>query len=141
MVSEEITLSINVFWGSKTFEHKIEHFKQVKPAFIYWILNVIEQNRTCKNFLKILSNLKEQIRRFLYNQWGVMISNSFSDYICLFIVQYLRTSLSESDTFHKFGIDFMDFLPPPELKHSQRLRIRGLMHRSGNERIQSNSIS
>mmetsp|Transcript_2712 Transcript_2712/g.3656 ORF Transcript_2712/g.3656 Transcript_2712/m.3656 type:complete len:734 (+) Transcript_2712:116-2317(+) len=130
--SNEMTLSINIFWGSQSFLHKVQHFPDVRKCFDYWLLNVIEQNRFFESFNRILANLKNQIHRFLYNTWGEMISLDFAEELAEGIMKYLLESMSSNDVFFVNNGDPFKHLPPPDEKHTQRLKIRGLMHRNGN---------
>jgi len=59
---------VNIFWGnsgSSDFIHKL--INQKFEAFSYWILNIMEQNKTILD--SILPDLKNVLRSFLVNQF------------------------------------------------------------------------
>lgn len=84
-----MTLSLNMFWGTKNFTSKLSTNKAVQKAFTYWMVNVVEQNRNCSNFLLILANLKIQIERFLYNQWTEFVPETVVEDVCSCVFQHL----------------------------------------------------
>eukprot|EP00924_Labyrinthula_sp_SR-Ha-C_P006951 maker-scaffold_8-snap-gene-5.9-mRNA-1 protein AED:0.02 eAED:0.02 QI:88/0.66/0.75/1/0/0/4/178/372 len=138
VISEYLTVSLNVFWGSDLFVKKIQK-EPVLKTFEYWMINVLEQNRRCSNFLLILSNLEAQIERFLYNQWAEKIPKEFIQHLANLCLDHVVKTISTEDKF--FSVEevkiiqqtssLSSFLLEKDKKHSQRLRIRGLMHRTG----------
>lgn len=124
--STQMTISLNIFWGNHNFLEKLVRNKAVKTSFEHWVLNIIEQNHPFSSFKRILANLEEQLVLFLYDQWKETISSEFAKQLTLLIVEHLKPSL---------GNNFEKSLPSKDKKYSQRLRIRGLMHRAGKRPI------
>ena len=54
VTSTELSISINVFWGSERFMAKLRNIDGVKAAFHLWLVNVLEQNRSVPSFSRIL---------------------------------------------------------------------------------------
>ncbi len=39
------------------------------PAFRYWLLNIVEQNKPCESFVRVLARLPEALSNFFMTQW------------------------------------------------------------------------
>lgn len=111
-------VSVNIFWGEGgdyNFTDKVlKH-----PTFSatrYWILNVIEQNRSQQSFGRMLARLDEVILNFLLKQWHEKLQPTHLTIIRNFILDYLQISV----------LPEIEENPP---KHPPLLKIRGLLHR------------
>ena len=61
-------------------------------AFTHWLLNVVEQNRSCENFVKILSRLPEAIFHFLKNQWHEEATSEQLERLVALVMTHLQIS-------------------------------------------------
>ena len=61
-------------------------------AFSHWLLNIIEQNRNCASFVKVLSRLSEALYHFLLNQWHEEATNEQLAFLVSHVMQYLNIS-------------------------------------------------
>lgn len=111
------TISINTFYGDsgdtafakKTFDHRFN-------AAMYWILNVIEQNRGFESFPEVISNLPIALPEFFFKQWHEKVSEEHLQRIIKRILDYCGYT------------DGPPAYDGPVKKHVQ-LKIRGLRWR------------
>lgn len=117
VTSTELTISINYFWGdagTNTYVQKLLTTR--KDAFMYWLLNIIEQNRSLPTFPAYLVRMREMISKFLFKQWHEVLNDEQLDIILDEIKNYL--GLSEYPTSSDISIG-----------KSASLKIRGLLWR------------
>ena len=64
-------ISANIFYGDSGDYNYIAKILNppYKEQFLYWLLNIIEQNRHFDTFTKILSRLPECLAHFFLKQW------------------------------------------------------------------------
>ena len=116
-------ISCNVFFGdggSNNYLEKIlsdpyrEHFK-------FWLLNILEQNRDCDSYPKILARLPEVLNHFFVKHWHEKASNVQIEKVMNFVQENIDLDQEPKQmTESKF---------PPQLK------IRGLRGRVAKEEI------
>merc|ERR1711874_125751 len=116
-------ISLNFFFGDPgeegRFLEKLLHPPYL-PSFSYWLLNVIEQNRSCESFGKILARLPEVVRNFSMKHWHEVPTEKQVEKMVEIILEYCHMDrVPQCETRTKF---------PPVLK------IRGLLHRDGSKR-------
>ncbi|RNA34517.1 amiloride-sensitive sodium channel subunit beta [Brachionus plicatilis] len=102
--SPELTISVNVFFGDageNVYMSKILKSDQ-KEAFMYWIFNIIKQNMPFPSFNRILANLKESLRGFLFKQWHESLDEQQIDEIYKESVNQLSS----------LGLEFKSRHPP-----------------------------
>ncbi|TRY64207.1 hypothetical protein TCAL_11500 [Tigriopus californicus] len=112
-------ISLNMFYGDGGESQYVR--KILRPPyrahFEYWLLNVVEQNRSQPSFERILSRLPEVLAHFFMKQWH---DTAESDLIqtCVEIIRQ-HCHIQE--------------LPPKndQSKFPPMLKIRGLLHRDG----------
>ena len=64
-------ISLNMFYGDageNNFAEKILK-EPYRPHFEYWLLNIVEQNRACESFGRMLPRMHEVIWQFFMKQW------------------------------------------------------------------------
>ncbi|XP_039250544.2 tRNA wybutosine-synthesizing protein 5-like [Styela clava] len=117
VTSETISVSINVFFGDfGTNRYISRHLVgQSWPAFRYWILNIVEQNRQHKSFQRTLERLKACIENLLLKQFHEVATEEQLNFLVKMIMEYLQ--ISELPKFSEGG------------KHPPPLKIRGLRWR------------
>jgi len=112
-------ISMNFFYGDPGENRFLN--KLFSPPYVthfnYWFLNIIEQNRECQSFSKMLPRLPEVVKHFVLKQWHEIPSEEQIDRLVDLVkvhcdIKELPTSRDE--VISKF---------PPVLK------IRGLLHR------------
>ena len=68
------TISINFFWGESGRHAYVDKLLRVCPdAFLYWVLNIVEQNRAQPAFPQTLRHFDDAMRIFLKQQWASMV--------------------------------------------------------------------
>ena len=121
--SPVLTISINVFFGDEgenNFIEKILNFKQ-RNAFFYWIYNIVQQNMSYPSFNRILANLKESLKNFLFKQWHETLNDSQAEEIYQKIIGYFNFN-ERIEELKASGMENKSKYPP-------QLRIRGLLMR------------
>lgn len=129
--SPELTISVNVFFGDpgqNVFMSKILNSDQ-KEAFMYWIFNIIKQNLPYPSFNRILANLKESLKGFLFKQWHENLDEQQVEEIYSRIIQFFDLN-QQIDHLSTLGLQFKS-------KHPPVLRIRGLLMRPSDENEQT----
>ena len=64
-------ISLNMFYGDggeNSYVGKVLR-EPYRPHFIYWLLNIVEQNRNCDSFDRMLPRLPEVLWQFFMKQW------------------------------------------------------------------------
>jgi len=117
-------ISVNFFYGDpgeNRFLYKI-YAPPYVTHFHYWFLNIVEQNRDCASFPKMLARLPEVIKHFVLKQWHETPSDDQVEKLVELVKNHCGLdelpAVDESEEKSKF---------PPVLK------IRGLLHRDGNK--------
>ena len=110
-----------MFYGDKGDNRYME--KVLRPPyrdhFKYWLLNIIEQNRACDTFPKIVHRLPEVLSHFFLKQWHEVASAEQ--------IHRVKEMLEESiDLKDVPKVETQSKFPPP-------LKIRGLRGRVGKE--------
>ena len=136
--SLEQSISINFFWGEQGRHAYVDKVLRVCPeAFFFWILNVVEQNRTQPAFLQVLRHFDDAMRIFLKQQWAEELEERHLRLIRTRVFEHLMASRTEADSFYALG----DIRQPKVLELSGsakendgackagRLKIRGLRSR------------
>jgi hypothetical protein len=121
--SPVLTISINVFFGDEgenNFIGKILNSKQ-RNALFYWIFNIVQQNMSYPSFNRILSNLKDSLKNFLFKQWHETINDSQSEEIYQNVIQYFNLD----ERIEELKISCKE----NKSKYPPQLRIRGLLMR------------
>jgi hypothetical protein len=64
-------ISVNIFYGDGTLNGFVEKIMKepYRPHFEHWLLNIVEQNRDCESFPKMLARLPEVVQHFFKKQW------------------------------------------------------------------------
>jgi len=71
VTSLENTLSVNIFFGDcgrANYITKILKYPQ-REAFMYWLTNIMEQNRPYDSFTRIVRELPYTLKQFFLKQW------------------------------------------------------------------------
>jgi len=117
--SVDASISMNVFFGDTGESNYVEKLiSQKLDCFSYWLLNVIEQNRSLENFPQILSGLPFNIERFLEQQFKEHPTEQQIGILVKIVMDYLN--ITELPKFEDFGV--VGGKPP-------KLKIRGLLWR------------
>lgn len=90
-----------------------------RDHFKYWLLNILEQNRDCDTFPKIVNRLPEVLSHFFLKQWHEIASTEQIQRV----IEMLEESIDLCDL---PKIQSQSKFPPP-------LKIRGLRGRVGKE--------
>ena len=122
--SPELTISINAFFGDggqNDFISKILKSDQ-RDALLYWIYNIIAQNLSFPSFPRVLFNLKDSLKNFLFKQWHEVLDDSQINELYTNIIGYFKLEerlreLHDDDSLEK------------KSKNPPQLRIRGLLQR------------
>ena len=119
VTSTETTISINIFFGNdgrNNYLTKIMTGSQW-DSFKYWLLNIIEQNRTKLQFQKVLQCLPESVTNFLLKQWHEIPSEEQIQTLVKVILEYCNVNEIQ--------------IPEKKehYKHAPPLKIRGLLWR------------
>jgi hypothetical protein len=122
--SPELTISINAFFGDggqNDFITKILKSKQ-RDALLYWVYNIIAQNLSFPSFPRVLVNLKDSLRNFLFKQWHESLDDSQINELHSNIISYFKFEerLNELNA---------DESLKNKSKNPPQLRIRGLLQR------------
>lgn len=121
--SPELTISINIFFGDEgqnTYLSKILISPQ-KDALLYWLYNIIKQNMVHTSFPRILVNLKESLKAFLFKQWHEVIDQNQADILYNYIIDYFDLK-SQLEELANAGLE-------KKAKNPPEIRIRGLLMR------------
>ena len=114
-------ISVNMFYGDSGDHEFIKKISDppYREHFQYWFLNIVQQNRKCDSFHRILGRLPEVIQHFFLKQWHETPTNDQVNQCVEMVLNYCQLNcLPEVQDSSKF---------PPILK------IRGLTHRNGTE--------
>jgi hypothetical protein len=81
--SPELTISINIFFGNEGENNYIEKIlnSPQRVSLLYWVYNLIEQNKPQPGFPRVLFYLKDSFKYFLYKQWHEHLSKYIYIYI------------------------------------------------------------
>lgn len=110
-------ISLNMFYGDGGDNVYLEKIlrQPYRPHFEYWLLNVIEQNKDCDSFKRMLPRLDEALAHFFVKQWHEKANPEQLQECLKLVMDYCQLKeLPEKVKDSKF---------PPVLK------IRGLLHR------------
>ena len=114
-------ISVNMFYGdgssSSGYLGKVMR-APYREHFEYWLLNIVEQNRACASFPRMLERLPEVMGHFFKKQWHEEASEEQIERA----VDLVKSHCGIGDL-PEFSGDRAKF--PPVLK------IRGLLHRDG----------
>lgn len=121
----ELTISVNMFFGDpgeSSFTQKVLHSPQ-RNSFLYWMFNIIEQNRPFASFPRMLLYLQRSIKFFLFKQWHDVLNDEQANdfYKCIvnfFQFDELVAKLNEANK---------DAIPP---KNPPNIRIRGSFYKN-----------
>lgn len=110
-------VSVNVFFGDAGSNHYItRHLTSTAwPAFKYWLLNIVEQNRSCESFTRTLERLPLCVENLLLKQFHEVATDEQLNFLVRTIMEHL--DIQRLPDFKKGGKN-----PPP-------LKIRGLRWR------------
>lgn len=117
VTSETEAVSVNVFFGDAgTNRYLSRHLTSPSwPAFRYWILNVVEQNRQYESFRRTLERLTLCVEYFLLKQYHEVATKDQLDFLVEMIMEYVGVKVLPE--FTQGG------------KHPPPLKIRGLRWR------------
>lgn len=118
VTSTKQTISINIFFGNdgdNAYLSKVMSGDQWQ-SFKYWLLNIVEQNRTKSQFQGVLQHLDETLINFLLKQWHEIPTTQQVNTLVRTVLDYC--GLKEIPT----CIEKKRWAPP--------LKIRGLLWRS-----------
>ncbi len=115
-------ISCNMFYGDRengTYVGKLLR-PPFRPHFEHWLLNIVEQNRPCESFPKMLERLPEVLFQFFVKQFHDEVTEEQLDEL----VEILKKH---------FGLDELPLMikDAKQSKFPPRLKIRGLLHRNG----------
>jgi len=109
------SVSLNYFFGNSgenDFATKV--IDQRLDSLLYWLCNIIDQNRALESFLPLLCNLKVTLRNFLHSQWYELLTEEQLLLLCPYIYEHLNTTKVETDAFAHIEII------PDDLPHIPR---------------------
>ena len=123
MTALDSGISCNIFFGNGGDNEYLE--KILKPPyedhFRFWLLNIIEQNKNCDTFPKLLARLPEVLKHFFLKQWHEEATEEQIQKTVAMVMSYCNiTELPVLPNTSKF--------PPP-------LKIRGLRGRVCKEEL------
>lgn len=136
------TISINFFWGESGRHAYVDKLLRVCPdAFLYWVLNIVEQNRSQPAFPQTLRHFDDAMRIFLKQQWAEELEERHLRLIRTRVFEHLMQTRVEGDAFYHLG----DIRQPGVLERAEanghgrsgdhaadnpgRIKIRGLRSR------------
>lgn len=112
------TMSINAFYGDAgdvTFAKKV--FDHRWNAVMYWLLNVIEQNRSMESFANVIGNLESALAEYFFKQWHERVQEDHMQRMVKRVLEYCGYPDGKAPAYDG-----------PNKKHVQ-LKIRGLLWR------------
>jgi hypothetical protein len=120
------TISVNVFFGDSgenLFVQKCLNSSQ-HDSLLYWLFNIIEQNRSYDSFNRILPKLKESLKSFLFKQWHETLDDNQINYVYDKIIEHF-----------KFDIGLLQHVDNnnSSSKNPPQLKIRGLLWRESKD--------
>ena len=123
VTSPQKTISVNVFFGNSGENNFITKLlaSDQRSALLYWLFNIIEQNRPYQSFNRLLANLKASMYCFLFKQWHESLTNEQIDDIYNEIVNYFKCDKNILDDEQ---LKVLNGKNPPVMK------IRGLLWRN-----------
>ncbi|ESN97505.1 hypothetical protein HELRODRAFT_85380, partial [Helobdella robusta] len=124
ITSTETTISINIFWGDaglNNYSLKVMR-EPTWCCFRYWLLNIIEQNRSQISFPRILNRLSESLPNFLMTQWHEKLTSSQTNELVEVVVGHLSNDNDACD-------DDDDCDVRRTVGNAPVLKIRGLLWR------------
>ena len=124
----QVTSPVDWFFGdadSNTLTAKVLKSSQ-RGSLMHWILNIVQQNRPWPSFKRLLVNLKESLRHFLYKQWHEQLEPEQIDEIYAEIIDHLKLQDLLQECLGNEAYCAKTKNPPT-------LRIRGLLMRDSNE--------
>lgn len=103
----QTTISINIFWGNSGLnDFTTKAMKQPTwLCFRYWLLNIIEQNRTHPSFVRILPRLHQSLPNFIMTQWHETLLPHQVDTLVRVIMMYLDITRNGGSGFDGVGGD------------------------------------
>lgn len=117
VTSDYVSISVNIFFGDlgkDVYINKV--FNDRRDILIYWISNILEQNRSYPSFQTLMASLDVALKNFFYKQWHEEIDND-------------KLQLLTDLLLKKFGFDEKpEKTDNLERKHLY-LKIRGLLWR------------
>ena len=128
VTSPVLTTSVNWFFGDadfNTFTTKVLKSSQ-RGSLMYWLFNIIQQNRPFPSFNRLLVHLKGSLQTFLVKQWHEVLTPEQTDEIYNEIIEYfnLKDLVEECMKNEAYTL---------KAKNPPTLRIRGLLMRDANE--------
>lgn len=122
VTSPENTISVNIFFGDAGESNYLTKIMRGSQwyGFQYWLLNIIEQNRECKQFERVLAQLPLSLENFLLKQWNEVPSVEQMEVLVKLVREYCGLDPATA-TFGSHA---------NASKHPPRLKIRGLLWRS-----------
>ena len=123
------TISVNVFFGDAGDNFYVQKLltSPQRSAFVYWLLNIVEQNRHYESFAKVLAQFRESLSSFLFKQWHESLSSEQIEVLYNEIVDYFKFDME------KYKLD-----ESKTSKHPPQLKIRGLLWRNTDEDSKTN---
>ena len=112
-------ISLNMFYGDGGVNDYVAKIlrEPYRPHFEYWLLNVIEQNRSCDSFARMLPRLPEVMWQFMMKQWHERANEDQVQECVDMVMKHLG----------------LEKLPPRSLEDQSKfppvLKIRGLLFR------------
>jgi hypothetical protein len=134
--SPELTISVNAFFGDSgetNFITKILGSPQ-RQALMYWIHNIIQQNMSYPSFRRVLLNLKDSLRAFLFKQWHEVPTSDQLDVMVESIIERFELTEKLRELQEAQGSENKPKNPP-------RLSIRGLLQRPTAKKDRSNKMN
>lgn len=104
--------------GESNFTQKVLHSAQ-RNSLLYWMYNIIEQNRPFSSFSRMLLYLERSIKFFLYKQWHDALTDDQAADLYKCIVSFFGLE----DLVAKVVEENKDAIAP---KNPPNIRIRGL---------------
>lgn len=117
VTSDEVTISVNVFFGDKGESNYINKIIDGRfDILVYWISNIVEQNRSYPSYLTLMAHLDKALKNFIFKQWHEIIDDD-------------KLQILTKEILQKFGFNEKpEKVDDLERKHIY-LKIRGLLWR------------
>ena len=123
VTSPQKTISVNVFCGNSGDNNFITKLlaSEQRSALLYWLFNIIEQNRPYQSFNRLIANLKASMYCFLFKQWHESLTKEQINEIYNEIVNYFKLDKTILDN---------EELKTASDKNPPVMKIRGLLWRN-----------